>query len=89
MQNLVPKWRRYHAFPAKMTLTDLRALNVVLWENLLLVVVLVLESNGPYCLKRERDICIKPILGREKRLSGLPPPKDELLEKSKIEPTLS
>ena len=45
---------------------DLRALNVVLWENLLLVVVLVLESNGPYYLKRERDICIKPILGRGK-----------------------
>ena len=26
----------------------LRALNVVLWENLVLVVVLVLESKGPY-----------------------------------------
>ena len=26
---------------------DLRALNVVLWENLALVVVLVLDSKGP------------------------------------------
>jgi len=27
---------------------DLRALNIVLWENLVLVVVMVLESKGPY-----------------------------------------
>ena len=34
----------------------LRALNVVLWENLVLVVVLVLESKGPYwtILKRRK-----------------------------------
>ena len=30
----------------------LRALNVALWENLVLVVVLVLESKGPYYNKR-------------------------------------
>ena len=29
---------------------DLRALNVFLWENLVLVVVLVLESKGLNCL---------------------------------------
>ena len=28
----------------------LRALNVALWENLVLVVVLVLGSKGSYCL---------------------------------------
>jgi len=28
--------------------TGLRALNVVQWENLVLVVVLVVESKGPY-----------------------------------------
>ena len=28
--------------------TGLRALSVVLWENLVLVVVLVLEAKGPY-----------------------------------------
>ena len=30
----------------------LRALNVFLRENLVLVVVLVLESEGPYCLRK-------------------------------------
>ena len=33
----------------------LRALNVVPWENLVLVVVLVLESKGPYCRCRSRS----------------------------------
>ena len=32
---------------------SLRALNVVLWENLVLVVVLVLESEGPYYITLE------------------------------------
>ena len=34
----------------------LRALNVVLWENLLLVVVLVLESKGPYFRQPGRSV---------------------------------
>ena len=47
LQNRVLKWRRYHVFPAKMKLV-LHALNVVLWENLVLLVVLALESKGLY-----------------------------------------
>ena len=32
---------------ARQNVAGLRALNVALWENLVLVVVLVLESKGP------------------------------------------
>ena len=37
----------------------LRALNVVLWENLVLVVFLVLESKGPYWKLRVNSNSVK------------------------------
>ena len=44
LQNLLLKWRRYQVFPAKMTLVC--AFTVALRENLVLAVVLVLESKA-------------------------------------------
>ena len=52
LHNLIVNWGRYHVFPVK--ITRMARLIVVLWENLLLVVVLVLKSKALlFCFSRQ------------------------------------